>query len=193
MDSDPTTFDDPTDGGRGRNWLPLAVGLGVFLAVALVGAGALIGLQFSDGDDGKETVAVQTSPTVDDRVAKGVAFVQCMRENGVPNHPDPAADGSVRLGPQDKVDVDSQAFKDAQKKCSEENAGGQNSSGQNNPGNGPPSFDPMPYVNCMRANGMPDFPTPENGQFNFDADPKVFEPAHEKCKQHLPKDAPGPR
>lgn len=186
MESDLTTVEESPDGGRGRNWLPVAVALGVFLAVALVGGGAVIGLMFGGGNDG--AVASQSSPTADDRIAKGVAFVDCMRKNGVPNHPDPAADGSIRVGPQDDVDVESQTFKDAQKKCKELNSGG-----QEQPGNGPPSFDPMPYVNCMRANGMPDFPAPENGQFNFDADPKVFEPAHEACKGLLPKDAPPPR
>jgi len=45
----------------------------------------------------------------------------------------------------------------------------------------------------MRAHGIPNFPDPVNGQFNFDADPKVFEPAHNACRSLLPKDAPGPR
>jgi hypothetical protein len=42
-----------------------------------------------------------------------------MRENGVPDFPDPQADGGIRIqaGPGTGIDPDSQAFKDAQAKC----------------------------------------------------------------------------
>jgi len=44
-------------------------------------------------------------------------FVACMRQNGVPNMPDPQADGRLLFNSGSGVDPDSQAFKDAQTKC----------------------------------------------------------------------------
>jgi hypothetical protein len=44
---------------------------------------------------------------------------KCMRENGVPNFPDPQPDGGmqIQVGPGTGIDPQSQEFKDAQKKC----------------------------------------------------------------------------
>jgi hypothetical protein len=47
-------------------------------------------------------------------------FSKCMRENGVPDFPDPADDGSLRIQFDNRnggTDPNSQAFKDAQAKC----------------------------------------------------------------------------
>jgi hypothetical protein len=51
-------------------------------------------------------------------------YVQCMRQNGVPNMPDPQPDGGMIIGQGSGVDPDSQAFKDAQTKCQEQLPGG---------------------------------------------------------------------
>ncbi|MFI5893072.1 hypothetical protein ACIA5D_23480 [Actinoplanes sp. NPDC051513] len=51
-------------------------------------------------------------------------FVQCMRQNGVPNMPDPQADGGMIIGQGSGVDPNSQAFKDAQTKCRDQLPGG---------------------------------------------------------------------
>jgi len=169
----------------GRRWMPLVIGLGVLLAVLLVGGGILIGTKFSD--NGSAAAAPVASPSLD-KLARARAFVACMRQNGVPNHPDPAADGSIQLGPTDKVDINSPAFKNAESICKKSDPSSQQQQGAP-PG---PSFDPTAYVTCMRQHGMPNFPEPVNGQFNFNADPKVFKPAHAACKKFLPKDAPAP-
>jgi hypothetical protein len=54
-----------------------------------------------------------------EQVEQARQFARCMRENGVPNFPDPQADGSVRIeaGPGTGIEPNSQAFKDAQAKC----------------------------------------------------------------------------
>ena len=111
-----------------------------------------------------------------------------MRKNGVPNHPEPAADGSIQLAPKDNIDIASPAFKSAESTCKKSDPGS-----QQQPAAPGPSVDTSAYVKCMRQHGMPDFPEPVNGQFTFDADPEVFKPAHAACKKFLPKDAPGPR
>jgi hypothetical protein len=54
-----------------------------------------------------------------EQVEQARQFAKCMRENGVPDFPDPQADGSVRIeaGPGTGIRPDSQAFKDAHAKC----------------------------------------------------------------------------
>ncbi|GIE96619.1 hypothetical protein [Paractinoplanes rishiriensis] len=51
--------------------------------------------------------------------AQMLKFVACMRENGVPNMPDPQPDGRMLIGGPDGggVDPESPAFQDAQAKC----------------------------------------------------------------------------
>ena len=51
-------------------------------------------------------------------------FVQCMRQNGVPNMPDPRPDGGMIISQKDGIDPNSQAFKDAQQKCRDLAPGG---------------------------------------------------------------------
>lgn len=51
-------------------------------------------------------------------------YVQCMRTNGVPNMPDPQADGGMIISQKDGIDPNSQAFKDAQDKCRDVAPGG---------------------------------------------------------------------
>jgi hypothetical protein len=54
-----------------------------------------------------------------EQVEQARQFAKCMRENGVPNFPDPEADGGMRIevGPGTGIDPNSQAFKDAEAKC----------------------------------------------------------------------------
>jgi hypothetical protein len=52
-----------------------------------------------------------------DQQAQVLKWVACMRQNGVPDMPDPQTDGRMLVGPENGVDPDSQAFKDAQQKC----------------------------------------------------------------------------
>jgi hypothetical protein len=56
--------------------------------------------------------------------AQMLKWVACMRENGVPNMPDPQADGRMLMDGNSGVDPDSQAFKDAQTKCRDQLPGG---------------------------------------------------------------------
>ncbi len=51
-------------------------------------------------------------------------WVACMRQNGVPNMPDPQADGRMLIQQGSGVDMDSPAFKDAQTKCRDLQPGG---------------------------------------------------------------------
>ncbi|WP_433372019.1 hypothetical protein ACQPZX_48640 [Actinoplanes sp. CA-142083] len=51
-------------------------------------------------------------------------YVRCMRQNGVPNMPDPQPDGKMIIGQGSGADPSSQAFKDAQETCRDQLPGG---------------------------------------------------------------------
>jgi len=46
-------------------------------------------------------------------------FAKCMRENGVENFPDPQPGGGIAIGPENGINPDDPAFKEAEKKCEE--------------------------------------------------------------------------
>ena len=136
------------------------------------------------------------SPEPADLEAQGRKFAACMRENGV-DMPDPVSEGdgggfNVRIGPGeggeplDKAKVDA-----AMEKCR-----------QFAPNGGePPKLNPeqieqaRKMAKCMRENGLPNFPDPdENGMLRIDGDAvgagpgdPVFEEAQRKCEQYAPK------
>jgi hypothetical protein len=56
--------------------------------------------------------------------AQALKWVQCMRQNGVPTMPDPQPDGRMLFTGDNGVDPESQAFKDAQQKCRDQQPGG---------------------------------------------------------------------
>jgi hypothetical protein len=60
------------------------------------------------GDMGK------ADPQMEEAMRK---FAKCMRENGVPNFPDPSANGGIMFNKDSGVDPESDSFKAAQQKC----------------------------------------------------------------------------
>ncbi|MGI5212870.1 hypothetical protein [Plantactinospora sp. CA-290183] len=52
-----------------------------------------------------------------EQVEKVRQLARCMRENGVPNFPDPAADGSIDLKTVDNLDLDDPNVRAAMEKC----------------------------------------------------------------------------
>jgi len=117
---------------------------------------------------------------------KALAFAKCMRENGVPQFPDPRFDGnggvSINLPP----GTDRAKVAAAERKCQQYAAGGG------------PHATPDPqrleqarqYAKCMRDNGVPDFPDPgSDGGIavdgnKIDLNGGTARKANEKC-QHL--------
>jgi len=96
-------------------------------------------------------------------VQNGVRFSECMRSNGVPSFPDPGASGSFTI---DEVangtalDTSSPTFTQALEKCkSLEPAGfegGTRSTQQQSAA--------LQFAQCIRANGVSDFPDPAADQ-----------------------------
>jgi len=150
-------------------WLPAAV-----LALA-----ALFALAACGKDAGK---GVKTNSAA---VEAGRRYAQCMRDNGVPKFPDPEANGEFRgAGHEQQNDP---KFLAAMEKCRDLAPGG----AHEKPGD--PAFveQMRKYSQCMRDNGVPDFPDPDakgqlTGAGHEQRDDPKFLAAQQTCKPKLP-------
>jgi hypothetical protein len=119
-----------------------------------------------------------------DKAAAGRAYAQCIRDNGVPDFPDPDANGQLR-GPAHEKEGDPK-FRAAQEKCRDLAPGAEHEKTD------PATVEQMrKFSQCMRDNGLPDFPDPDaNGQLrgagHEQQDNPTFRAAMETCRQKLP-------
>ncbi len=119
-----------------------------------------------------------------DKAAAARAYAQCIRDNGVPDFPDPDANGQLR-GPAHEQQSDPK-FQAAQEKCRNLAPGGEHQKSD------PATVEQMrQFSQCMRANGLPDFPDPDaNGQLrgagHEQQDNPTYRAAMEACRQKLP-------
>ncbi|MEC4016314.1 hypothetical protein [Streptomyces sp. H27-D2] len=128
------------------------------LAVSALFAGALLTGCSEDSSAASSDPSASSSPK--SGFDQALAHAQCMRENGVPNYPDPKQDanGRVNISPGEGVDPNSQAFRDASQACRDlqpQGQGGPDGGGEINPAK------VAKWAKCMRANGLPKFPDPE--------------------------------
>jgi hypothetical protein len=117
-------------------------------------------------------------------------WTRCMRANGVPDFPDPDAEGRFRIPK--SIDVNSAAFKNARKACadkfpdSEQTRLAQADTDLLNQA--------LEYAQCMRANGVPGFPDPKvvNGSVimtlpaGVDQNSDAFKKAEAACGSKRP-------
>jgi hypothetical protein len=125
--------------------LPAALAL-----VALIGAGC--------GNEAAEP----SSSTTDSPRDQAVTFSQCMRDNGVSGFPDPDASGELTIDAVlngSSLDPDAPAWKAAIAPCRDLQppgfTGRRRTDGQ--------QAASLKFAQCIRDNGVPDFPDPENG------------------------------
>lgn len=119
---------------------------------------------------------------------RALAYSQCMRDNGVPNFPDPSEDGGIKIGPDSGLDPGSGEFEKAREACQDLSPQGQNTGGG--------TIDPAKaaaWAACIRKNGVPDFPDPEiqGGSLQIDMsglDPQsgTFQEAMQACQDKRP-------
>ena len=139
-----------------RRLRPLA-GLALIAIVALTSAcdsnAPAASSTASSGGGNNTTAAAQ----------KGVKFAECMRSNGVPKFPDPSASGQFtidEIANSTSLDTSSPTFTQALGACkSLEPAGfegGTRSTQQQSAA--------LKFAQCIRANGVSDFPDPAAGQ-----------------------------
>jgi len=116
---------------------------------------------------------------------QAVAYAQCMRENGVPEFPDPDVEGRFRgLGHEQQDDPQ---FRAAQEACRDLAPGGEHEK------LGDPAFveQMREFSQCMRENGLPDFPDPDaqgrlRGAGHEQQDTPQYGAAMEACRGKLP-------
>ncbi|MBO2446031.1 hypothetical protein J4573_02945 [Actinomadura barringtoniae] len=140
----------------------------------------------SDGSSSSgSTAAAAGGGTAGKGTDRYVKFAQCMRQNGVPDWPDPI-DGDKFLMPKGKIDPKSPSFKNASAKCE---------SVRPPEWKAPSKLDPavqaqaLKYAKCMRQNGVSDFPDPQGGKLdigNADSDSPQFKAADQKCQSLRP-------
>jgi hypothetical protein len=91
---------------------------------------------------------------------RAVKYSECMRENGVPEFPDPENGRlTLRVGPDGGIDPNSPEFKAAQEAC--QSLAPQGGPGAGGPANPELQDQVLNYAECMRENGVPDFPDPD--------------------------------
>jgi hypothetical protein len=123
------------------------------------------------------------TPTANDRT-QAVRFAQCIRDNGVPNFPDPDSSGRFNEGNHNPSDP---ALRAALEKCRDLAPGGEHEKF------GDPAFvaQALQYAKCMRDNGVSDFPDPDSeGRFRGVGHEQqgnpTFDAAAQKCRDKLP-------
>jgi hypothetical protein len=125
--------------------------LAALAMVALIGAGC----GGNDGNGGGNTTAANQE--------KAVKFAECMRENGVSEFPDPDASGNLTIDGVvngSSIDPNGPAWQGAINACKDLQppgfTGGERSAEQQEGA--------LKFAQCIRENGVTDFPDPAPGQ-----------------------------
>jgi hypothetical protein len=141
------------------------------------------------------SAASSGGPNIAIKVAAGAKFSQCMRKHGVPNFPDPNAQGAIAIGPSSGIDPSSPKFQQASNVCRAVLPNGGQPTAQQQ---AKLTQAVLAFSACMRAHGLKDFPDPQisGGHFslqlkggpNSDLNPNspVFQKAQAACQSKLP-------
>jgi hypothetical protein len=126
--------------------------LAALALVALIGAGC-------GGNDSSAGANANA-----DTQEKAVKFAECMRENGVSQFPDPDASGNLTIDGVlngSSIDPDSSAWQGAISACKDLQPPGFTGDGERSAGEQEAA---LQFAQCIRENGVPDFPDPAAGQ-----------------------------
>ena len=158
-------------------WLLAALLTVVLAACAVATAG-----------ESEEAAPTNTNPAPVDPEDTGRLYAQCMRDNGLPDFPDPNADGSFALGHgESDHDPNDPTLRAALEECRALAPAGADHQDFGNPEFVVQMFD---FSQCMRKNGLPDFPDPDadgrlRGIGHEEQGPE-FQAAMETCREQLP-------
>jgi hypothetical protein len=180
-------------GGWSRGRAGLLPRMGALAAVVLA-TGLMVGA-CSDSPSGRKAGAsgASSSTRADGKQNKAVAYVECLRKNGLPNFPEPGANGTIMIDPNSGLDANSAEFKKAEAACRSFAPKGRKLAPP--PGGGP---DPSKYVECMREKGVAKFPDADaHGMLDpeskgIDTNTPAFKAAHKACLKFLPAGGPPP-
>jgi hypothetical protein len=126
--------------------------LAALAMVALIGAGC----GGNDNSGGGNTTAANQE--------KAVKFAQCMRENGVSEFPDPDASGNLTIDGVlngSGIDSDGPTWQQAIDACKDLQPPGFTGPGERSSGQQDAA---LKFAQCIRENGVEDFPDPAAGQ-----------------------------
>jgi hypothetical protein len=175
-----------TVGGRSPagSWRARSAGLLVALAVLALGVAGCGG---SSGGSGSASAASGGGGSDSDKL---VQYAQCMRKNGVPGFPDPVnGEFNLQVTPGGALDPTSPQWKAAQEACkSLQPPGLQSGSAQSNQ----QQSQALKFAQCMRKNGVPDFPDPQSQGGGLivgggvDPNSPQFQSAMAACRKLLP-------
>jgi hypothetical protein len=155
----------------------------MILAAGLLLAGTLTGCGADDPDDPSVATGQGATPSAASGF-DGPRFSKCMRDHGMDWFPDMAsADQDVKA----PDGVDEAKLKAAVEACREWAPPGASAARSKR---GPGREVALKFAQCMRRNGLPDFPDPTaDGNFRLgpDGDSPKYEAARQKCQSLLPK------
>jgi hypothetical protein len=149
------------------------------LMLVLAGCGSDGG---SDGDvasatgkDSKDSKKDSDGTSKEDRQAQGLKFAKCMREHGVEMEDPKGGRITVKSGPGDQANM--QKAQEACQKYLPQISEADRKKGNENA---------LKYSQCMRKNGVEEFPDPENGGLRINegiAKDPDFKKAEEACRK----------
>jgi hypothetical protein len=152
------------------------------LATAAVTAASLLGVLVLVTGCGSSS-NTDTAASADRKQA--LEYARCMRDNGVPDFPDPDPNG--RFSGVGHEQQDNPDFIAAQEACRDLAPGGEHER------LGDPAFvaQMREFSRCMRANGVPDFPDPDpdgrlRGAGHEQRNDPQYQAAAETCRSKLP-------
>lgn len=180
-----------------RSLVPaLVAALALTMSVAACGEDSdepgVASLDGSDGgassdDDGGE------AGDEEDLEEQALAFSECMRENGVPDFPDPVIeDGRIQMrigGPDGGDELDPEAVEAAQEACQDLAPRGGGNFSEEDRQEMQDAF--LAFAQCMRENGY-DMPDPDfegdGGLFRMEGEPDdpAFQKAQAACEDKMP-------
>jgi hypothetical protein len=134
--------------------------LAVLAMVALIGAGCSNG-SAENGSTGTASSAGTTTATARE---KAVKFAECMRDNGVDEFPDPDASGGLTIDGVvngSSLDTSTPSWKTAIATCKDLQPPGFTGPGRRSAGQQEAALE---FAQCIRDNGVEDFPDPINGE-----------------------------
>jgi hypothetical protein len=175
---------------------PAAPGVATIGATSTTGTGTGNGAapsggglaQTSSGSGGGAALSIAGGNTAD-----MTKFAACMRSNGVPNFPDPNAQGGISITPSSGIDPSSPQFQSAQSACQKLMPRGQAPSPAQQ---ARMQAQALKFSACMRSHGEPNFPDPSfsNGGVSLridvgsgiDPSSPQFQNAQKACQKSLP-------
>jgi hypothetical protein len=146
-----------------RRQRPLAA-LALIAIVALISAcGSNAPAGSGSGNNAPAGIGSSGGNSSATRAQKAVRFAECMRSNGVSAFPDPGASGNLTIDGivnGSSLDPNAPAFKQAISACKDLEPAGFMGSRRS-----PQQMSAaLRFAQCIRANGVTDFPDPANGQ-----------------------------